>query len=162
MALLAADPRTLFVGQAVRYPGQAAFKSFIGVPMEKRIELPVAEDFQAGFCLGLALEGYIPLCFFPRWDFALLATNQIVNQLDKAPWLGWQPKVIIRTAVGWKEPYDQGPQHRQNYSAVFQAMCDTIEVRELTRAEDVMPGYIEALQAPGPFILVERIPLYAS
>jgi len=162
MALLASDLRTLFVGQAVRYPGQAAYPTFADVPMNRRIELPVAEDFQAGYCMGLALEGYLPVCFYPRWDFALLAANQIVNHIDKARWLGWQAKVIIRTAVGWSEPHDQGPQHRQNYSKAFGEMCQDIDVVELEEACEVMPAYHTALLAERSTILVERIPLYGK
>src|SRR5688572_22553918 len=40
MALLAEHPQTVFVGQAVKYDGQAAFGTFRNVPMERRIELP--------------------------------------------------------------------------------------------------------------------------
>ena len=64
--------------------------------MGKRIEMPICEDFTVGFCTGLALEGYIPVCFIPRWDFLILAANQIINHLDKIPLLGgFKPKVII-------------------------------------------------------------------
>ena len=163
MALLAENPSTLFVGQAVRYPGQAAYPTFADVPMSRRIELPVAEDMQAGFCMGLALEGYIPLCFYPRWDFALLAANQIVNHLDKALYLGFpDARVIIRTAIGWRKPHDQGPQHRQNYSAAFAMMCETINVVELDSASEIVPAYERALWAERSSILVERIPLYGG
>lgn len=95
MSLLAEHPKTVFVGQGVRYDGQRMHASFQGVPMEKRIEFPVAEDFQMGFCTGLALEGYIPICVYPRMDFLLLALNQLVNHLDKID--GFRPKVIIRS-----------------------------------------------------------------
>lgn len=44
MKWLAEDVRTIFVGQAVRYDGQAAFDTFRDVPMSKRIEMPVCED----------------------------------------------------------------------------------------------------------------------
>jgi pyruvate/2-oxoglutarate/acetoin dehydrogenase E1 component len=162
MAILAAESNSIFVGQAVRYPGQAAYPTFADVPMERRIELPVAEDFQAGFCMGLALEGYLPVCFYPRWDFALLAANQIVNHLDKATWLGHPAKVIIRTAVGWKEPHDQGPQHRQNYTDAFRLMCDTIAVREVETEAQIMPAYELALASRYSSIIVERIPMYGK
>ena len=42
MGNLAADPRTLFVGQSVAYPGQRLFGTFSAVPMERRVELPIA------------------------------------------------------------------------------------------------------------------------
>jgi len=162
MALISQEHHSLFVGQAVRYPGQAAYKTFEDVPLWKRIELPVAEDFQAGFCMGLAMEGWLPLCFYPRWDFALLAANQIVNHLDKARYLGWTAKVIIRTATGWTKPHDQGPQHRQDYSKAFRLMCEDIEVVELDATEQIMPAYREALEREHSTILVERIPLYGQ
>lgn len=162
MATIAQEPNSIFVGQAVRYPGQAAFPTFADVPMEKRVELPVAEDFQAGFCMGLALEGLLPLCFYPRWDFALLAANQIVNHIDKAKWLGWNAKVIIRTAVGWRAPHDQGPQHRQDYSEPFRAMCEEANVLEIKTEEEVMPAYEMALYSERSTILVEQISMYGK
>lgn len=156
MSELAKDQRTVFVGQAVKYPGQIAFKTFDGVPLERRIELPVCEDFQVGFSTGLALAGFIPVSFFPRWDFLLLGANQLVNHLDKMPHMGFGPKVIIRTAVGRDKPLDPGPQHKQNHSDAFKRMLNWVKVIELNRKEAVVPAYRAALKETGSFILVER------
>jgi hypothetical protein len=77
MALLAHDGRTLFVGQSVLYDSNAMYRTLqteLGadiVPRERRIELPVLEDFQMGLCTGLSLDGYLPMCIFPRIDFML-------------------------------------------------------------------------------------------
>jgi pyruvate/2-oxoglutarate/acetoin dehydrogenase E1 component len=161
MAMLASDPRTLFVGQAVEYDGQRAHATFKDVPTERRIEMPVIEDFQMGFCTGLALEGYVPVCFFPRWDFAILAANQIINHLDKIPLLGgFRPKVIIRTAVGASKPLNPGPQHVQNYSHPFGAMLQTIQVQQLLFTEEIVPAYQAALERDTPTILVEHMSYY--
>jgi pyruvate/2-oxoglutarate/acetoin dehydrogenase E1 component len=159
MAVLAQHPKTLFVGQAVRFDGQRAHATFKDVPMERRIEMPVCEDFQMGFCTGLALEGYIPVCFFPRWDFAILAANQILNHLDKIPLLGgFRPKVIIRTAVGASAPLDPGPQHTQDYTQQFREMCRTVNVIEayapLAAYGDALNKYVYSS------IVVERMELY--
>ena len=35
-----------------------------------------------GISTGLALNGFIPDCY-PRFDFLILALNQLVNHLDK-------------------------------------------------------------------------------
>lgn len=161
MTMLAQHPRSLFVGQAVKYPGQAAFKTFDGVPMEKRIEMPVAEDFQLGFCTGLAIEGYLPISFFPRWDFLLIAANQLVNHLDKLPVFGWRNKVIIRTAVGRTKPLYPGPQHSQNHTIAFRQMLTSIAVVELKTAEEIVPAYEEAMKAMHSTILVEHMGLYS-
>lgn len=162
MGLLAQSPKTLFIGQAVAYPGQAAYPTFEKVPMERRIELPVFEDFQVGMSFGLALEGYIPVSFFPRWDFLIAAANQLINHLDKAKWLGWDPHVIIRTAVGWTTPHDQGPQHRQDYTLPMSLACRNIKFWQLLRADEIVERYATALRVPGVYVLVERIPLYGS
>ena len=155
MTMLAEDPRTLFIGQSVAYPGQRAHASFAGVPMERRIEMPICEDFTVGFCTGLALGGYLPVCFIPRWDFLLLAANQLVNHLDK---IG--TKVIIRTAVGASKPLDPGPQHTQDHTMAFRHMLKTVRIVELRNPRYVFEEYCRALEQPGPVILVERMEMY--
>lgn len=160
MGMLAQDEKTLFVGQSVLYPGQAAFKTFELVPMERRIEMPVVEDFQMGLCTGLSLEGYIPVSFYTRWDFMLLAAGQLVNHLDKLPLMGWRPKVIIRVAVGRTEPLDSGPQHKGDYTDAFAGMLRTVKVLRIDSVDDVLPGYMHALKSDGSTILVEKMELY--
>lgn len=156
MRWLAQDPRVLIVGQAVKYPGQSAFPTFEGVPMEKRLELPVAEDFQMGFCTGLAIQGTIPVSFYPRWDFLILAANQLLNHLDKAEALGWGfVKQIIRVAVGRTKPLDPGPQHTQNYSHPIRQMLKTVSVMEIFTPEGVMPAYEWAMAERRACIMVE-------
>ncbi len=161
MAMLARHPKTLFVGQSVVYGGQAMFPTIVDVPKDMRIELPVVEEFQMGFCTGLALQGFIPICMFPRWDFVLLAANQLVNHLDKIPVMGdFRPKVIIRTAVGPMEPLNAGPQHTQDHTEAFKLMLKTIPVIELLKAEDVFDAYEAALERQGSTLLVEHMRLY--
>jgi len=161
MALLAEDSRTLFVGQTVVYGGQTMFPTFQHVPKDRRIELPVAEEFQMGFCTGLALEGYIPISVYPRWDFLILAANQLVNHLDKLPLMGdFRPKVIIRTAVGPTVPLDAGPQHTQDHTEAFRLILKTIEVLEITTTDEVLPCYERALASPGSALVIEHLEKY--
>lgn len=161
--LLASDPRTLFIGQSVRYEGHALFKTMQTedgtpiVPFDRRIELPVIEDFQMGYCTGMALAGFVPVSIFPRWDFLLLAANQLVNHLDKIPLIGdFRPKVIIRTTVGARYPMDSGPQHTQDHTAAFRLMLKTIEILEINSKFDAIPAYRRALESAGSVLLVER------
>ena len=161
MTMLAQHPKTLFVGQSVKYSGQRAHYSFKHVPKDRRIEMPICEDFTVGFCTGLSLEGYIPVCFIPRWDFLLLAANQIVNHLDKIPLLGgFKPKVIIRTAVGTNKPIDPGPQHTQDHTNSFALMCKTIDIYRLMEPEDAMDMYRQALSNTRSSIVVEYMERY--
>ena len=146
MLMLAADERTLFVGQSVAYDGATMYHSLNGVPMDKRLEMPVIEDFQLGFCLGLSLTGRIPICIYPRMDFLLLAMNQLVLHLDRFYEMGdFRPKVIVRTRVGPRKPLDAGPQHTGNYSRAFGLMLRNVGVVELNHANQVLPCYRHAL-----------------
>ena len=157
MTMLAQHPKALFVGQSVRYDGQAQFDTFSGVHMDKRIEMPVAEDFQLGFCTGLSLQGYLPICFYPRMDFLLLAANQLVNHLDKIPLMsGYRPKVIIRTVVGQIKPLNAGLQHTQDHTEALRLMLKSIRVDQIQHADEVMPAYQRALESDNSTIIVEN------
>lgn len=156
MFMLAADPRVLFVGQGVKYDNHKMFETLAGIPMDKRLEMPVCEDFQMGFCTGLALTGTIPICIFPRMDFLLLAANQLVNHLDKLPLFGWTPKVIIRTAIGARAPLDAGPQHTQDHTQAFRHMLTSVRIETLSNAADVMSVYSAALQADRSTLVIEQ------
>jgi pyruvate/2-oxoglutarate/acetoin dehydrogenase E1 component len=161
MTMLAQHPKTLFIGQSIEWDGQAMHKSFEGVPQDRRIEMPVAEDFQMGFCTGLSLQGYIPVCIFPRWDFVLIAANQLINHLDKIPLMsGFRPKVIIRVAVGSKRPFSAGPQHTENHTKAFKDMLRTVRVVELLDGRNAIAEYQEAMESEGSTILVEHMRLY--
>ena len=157
MLMLAADERTLFVGQSVAYDGATMYETLKGVPMEKRLEMPVIEDFQLGFCLGLSLKGRIPISVYPRMDFLLLAMNQLVNHLDRFCEMGdFRPKVIVRTRVGPTKPLNAGPQHTGNYTEALDSMLRNIDVVELNHADDVMQCYRDALASPYSTLVVEN------
>jgi len=149
MSLLADNPKTLFIGQAVEYEGTGLFESIKHIPQNKKMELPVAEYFQSGLANGIAIEGgIIPISIFPRWNFLLMATDQIVNHLDKFITMSegrCTPKVIIRVAVGSEYPIDPQCQHKGNFSSAFRSMCKTIDIIELNEPEEIVPAYLKAL-----------------
>lgn len=148
MSLLADHPKTFFIGQAVEYEGTGLYDSLSHLPQEKRLELPVAEYFQSGLANGMAIEGMIPISTFPRWNFLLMGTDQIVNHLDKFKSMSdgkLCPKVIIRVAVGSEYPVDPQCQHKGNFSTSFKMMAPNTEVVELIEPEDIIPAYTKAL-----------------
>lgn len=153
---------TLFVGQAVKVKGTALYYQVEKYDDSKRIEMPVAENFQAGFCLGLAINGYVPVCMFPRMNFMICATDQIVNHIDKWPLMSQEygPKVIIKAVVGSQYPLDPGHQHKANYSQAFKSMCDTIKVVELLYPNQIYKEYIDAYNRKESTILIEHADLY--
>lgn len=161
MQLLAEDPRVIFIGQSVVFGGAVPIADTLDTihPL-RRIEFPVAEDFQLGVCIGLALEGYVPVCIYPRMDFLVLAMNQLVNHLDKIEEMSqgrFKPKVIIRVSVGSKTPLDAGPQHTQDYTTALHKLLNNGEtwVIEIHGKEFVLPYYKAALAFDHPMILIE-------
>ena len=149
MTHLGTHKDTIFLGQAVSFPGTAMTSTLQGIDRNKLIELPVEEDLQMGMSIGMALDGLIPISIFPRWNFLLLAVNQIVNHLDKMKELlqtEMAPKVIIRTGIGSINPMDPGPQHKGDFTEAFKSMCQHIEIIRLDEAESVFPSYKHALE----------------
>ena len=149
MDFLARDPRVLFLGQAVAAPGTAMTGTLQDVPTDRLIEMPVCEEMQMGMGIGLALAGLVPVCIFPRWNFLLLAVNQVVNHLDKLKFMsngGYQPKVIIRTGIGAERPLHPQHQHVGDFTEAFRLMCKTIEVIRLDEPADIFPAYKKALE----------------
>lgn len=146
MDFLSEHPDTIFLGQSVEVKGTGMFTTLKNVPLEKRLELPVAEDMQMGMTNGLALCGKIPISIFPRWNFLLLATNQIVNHLDKIPLMSdFKTKVIIRTGVGSERPLNPFHQHIGDFSEAFSLMCKNVEIIKLNEPKDIFPAYQKSL-----------------
>ena len=113
----------------------------------KKLELPVFEDAQMGISIGLALNGYVPITCYPRFDFLILAMNQLVNHLDKIRKMSrneMKPKVIIRTSIGSKIPLDGGPQHTQNYTKVFKKILTEVKVVYLENPKDIFSNFKKA------------------
>lgn len=148
MALLARDPRTVFLGQAVAVPGTAMTGTLAEVPRDRLIELPVAEEMQMGMTAGLALAGFVPVSLFPRWNFLLCAVNQLVNHLDKIPQMsdgGYPVKAIIRTGIGSERPLHPQSQHVGDFTEAVRGMCTTIDVVRLEEPDDIVPAFAHAL-----------------
>lgn len=164
MALVAAEPNAIFVGQGVgARAGTTMSDTFRDVPDRQLFEMPVAEDMQMGMAIGMALEGKLPICVFPRWNFLLLAFNQLVNHLDRLPlYSGYTPKVIIRTAVPSSYPFNPGPQHDDDFTAPLKLMLRTVNVMRLSKAEMIVPAYQAAMNSERSTLLVEFTEHYKS
>ncbi|MBN1870893.1 MAG: hypothetical protein JW847_09995 [Candidatus Omnitrophica bacterium] len=148
MEWAAQQPKTFFLGQTVAGPGTFMYQTLRDLPAEKTLEMPVNESFQMQFTIGLALAGYIPISVYPRQNFLLLATSDMVNMLDKIPAIssnGVVPKIIIRTASGPDSPVHPGHQHVGNYADAFRKMFTWIDVVELEEPGQIFPAYQHAL-----------------
>ena len=119
MLLLADKEDTFFLGQSLEYGGIAMAQTFQKISNHKKLEMPVAENLQMGISTGLALEGFVPITVFPRWNFLLVAADQLVNHLDK----------IILMTEGQYRP---------------RKILKTIEIVKLTSADQIVPAYLRA------------------
>jgi pyruvate/2-oxoglutarate/acetoin dehydrogenase E1 component len=163
MTWLGQQPDTVFIGQCVEYPGNALFKTLEGVPEEKRIELPVAEEMQLGMSIGMALTGKTVISIFPRMDFLLCAMSQLVNHLDKLENFThgeYKAKVIIRTAIGSTKPLYPGCQHCGDYTEGIKEMIHNIGIERLDMSRKIMPYYKACYEGKNSVILVEDANLY--
>jgi pyruvate/2-oxoglutarate/acetoin dehydrogenase E1 component len=144
MKRLSYNENTVFLGQWFGTNKE----TLVEVPENKKIEMPVAEDMQMGISIGMALDGFIPVSCFTRWNFLLLAANQLVNHLDKLSEMsngGYKPKLVIRTSVGATKPVDSRCQHTSDFTEGFKAILRNVEVITLIEPEEVFPAYLKAL-----------------
>ena len=158
MQELARDPRVIFLGQNVLYPGHVGYDSMKSIPDDRKIEVPVAENTQMGMSTGLALAGYVPVTIYPRIDFLLLAMDQLVNHLDKLEAMSqgqFRPQVIVRTMLGATYPLDPGPQHSGDYSFAFRSMLTNIQVWIVNDPAEIVDTYQEVLRSGHAGIVVE-------
>jgi len=148
MNFLSQNKKTIFIGQAVSMPGTAMSNTLKDINPSKLIELPVAEEMQMGITTGLALNGQIPVSIFPRWNFLLLAMNQLINHLDKINIMSnnqFNVKSIIRTSVGSQKPLHPQHQHVADLTDSVKMMCTSIDIIKLNNSEDIFPAYEKAL-----------------
>jgi pyruvate/2-oxoglutarate/acetoin dehydrogenase E1 component len=163
MTWLGKQDNTIFLGQSVRYSGNAMFDTLKDVPMSRRLELPVAEELQMGVSIGMSLMGKIPISIYPRFDFLLCAVNQLVNHLDKLDEFThkqFQSKVIIRVGIGSKSPMYPGIQHCSDYTDVFKQMLKNIMVLKIETPTDALIAYRAAYEGHGSFMIVEDMEAY--
>jgi len=148
MEYLASNKKTIFIGQAVEVPGTAMSNTLKNINKNKLLELPVAEEMQMGMTIGLALNGNIPVSIYPRWNFLLLAMNQLVNHLDKINIMsnsGFKVKTIIRTGIGSQRPLHPQYQHIGDFTEGVKKMCTTVDIIKLNETDEIFPAYEKAL-----------------
>ena len=149
---------TIFLGQSVKFSGNAIYNTLKTLPEEKRIELPVFEEIQMGMSTGMAMNGLVPISCFPRFDFLLCAMNQLVNHADKIKLITnnqYAPSMIIRVLVGAKKPLNGGEQHTQNYVNEIKKMLKTIKVWDLKDEKKIFLSYKEAFKNKKINLMVE-------
>jgi pyruvate/2-oxoglutarate/acetoin dehydrogenase E1 component len=156
-----AEQDAVFIGQQIVYAGNPMSTTLGGVPKDKMIELPVMEETQMGMSLGIAMTGKTVVTFYPRWDFIILAVNQLVNHVDKYELMtGKKANILIRLGKGSDKPLDPGHQHKGNYLEEFKAMCPNTTFHNLDKNSDILGAYKTAFEQGGVHVLVEYPQFY--
>jgi pyruvate dehydrogenase E1 component beta subunit len=161
MEELAKEENTIFLGYNISH-GSKAYGTLVDIPLDKKIETPVAENLMIGLAIGMALEGYKPVVFYERHDFILNALDGIVNHLGKLEELSrgeFSPSVIIRATIGDKLPINPGPQHSQDFTKAFREMIH-FPIYEPMTAKEVIESYNKIKLSHFPSLIIERRELY--
>ena len=162
MNMLAKDENTIFMGYCTKFG--LANGTLEGVPLEKILETPLAENLMTGLAIGMSLQGFRPVLFFERHDFMLDAIDAIANHMDKLEEISnkqYIPRVIIRAGVGARKPLDSGITHSQDFTLPFK-MILKCPVYDPQNSKDILKCYEQANLAKGPVMVVERKELYGK
>ena len=149
---------TIFLGQSVKYSGNAIYNTLNTLKDSMKIETPEFEEVQMGMSTGMAMDGLVPISCFPRFDFLMRCMDSLVNHLDKMQVMTentFKPKVIIRTSIGSTNPLNGGVQHTQDYTKVFKDILTEVDVILLNEPEEIFPTFQNAYENDGSSLIIE-------
>lgn len=146
----------IFIGYSL-VPGDA-MGTLANVPINQKIETPIAENLMVGIAIGMSLEGFLPVVYFERHDFMLVAMDAIVNHLDKIRRIShgeFKPKVILKTVVDDGGLFYSGPTHSQNFTIGFSHFVE-FEVLDAHTGNELVQMYDFAAKSEDPVMIVEH------
>ena len=119
-------------------------------------DMPVSENGMTGIAIGAAISGMRPVMVHQRADFILMAMDQIINNAAKWHYMYGGKKSVpltIRTIIG--RGWGQGPQHSQNFQAIF-AHVPGLKVVAPTTPYEAKGLLIASIEDNNPVIFVEH------
>ena len=157
---LSQKEEVVFLGEGLINAGRI-YNTLDGVPLDKCLEMPIAENLIMGSAIGLAITGYKPIVVFQRMDFMTNACDAIVNHLSLIPKMsGSKVKlpVIIRAIIGSRDSkFNVGLQHSKRLTDMFKPWIHTVELNEKM---NIFSYYELAYKADYPVLLIEDKDLY--
>jgi hypothetical protein len=150
------DAGAIFIGYNVaRGDAMGTLKE---VPMEQKLETPVAENLMAGLAIGMSFEGFLPVIYFERHDFMLVAMDAIVNHIDKIERIShgeYQVPLIIRAIAADAGPFYSGITHSQDFTTLMKAAV-SFPVTDPVTGKDVLNAFRNARASNRPAMIMER------
>jgi hypothetical protein len=129
-----------------------------GVPADQKLETPVAENLMSGLAIGMSFEGFLPVLYFERHDFMLVAADAIGNHIDKIERIShgeYKVPVIIRAVEAFGGPFYSGPTHHQDFTGVMKELVD-FPVFDPISGVDVLKAFRGAKESGRPAMIIER------
>ena len=146
----------IFIGYNVLYGN--AIGTLKNVPDDQKLETPVAENLMAGLAIGMSFEGFLPVIYYERHDFMLVAADAIVNHIDKIERIShgeFKCPVIIRAVTADAGPFYSGITHSQDFTKVFKEAV-SFPVEDPVTGVDVLKAFHDAKLSGRPAMIVER------
>ena len=128
------------------------------VPVEQKLETPVAENLMSGLAIGMSFEGLIPVLYFERHDFILNALDAIVNHIDKIERIShgeFKVPVVIRAVTADAGPFYSGITHSQDFTKLLESGV-SFPVVDPKEGKDVLRAFRDAIESERPAIIIER------
>ncbi len=159
------DPSVICVGLGVTDPG-AVFGTTRGLLERfgpgRVFDGPTSENAMTGVCVGAAVGGMRPVLSHQRFDFALLAMDQLVNSAAKWRYMfggAFEVPLTIRLIVG--RGWGQGPTHSQNLQA-WLAHVPGLRVIAPSLPRDAYGLLRASIADPNPTVIIEHRWLHAT
>lgn len=150
--------KSIFIGQQVH--SEDFYNLLKDISLNKRYEMPVAEDLQLGVSVGLALKGYLPISIYQRMDFLPRAADQLINHLNLIETHSrniYNPKVIIFTTIGLP---NTGLQHSKDLIQGLKFLLHNIPVYYLANVKDIKKYFNLAIKSNNSSLLVANQSLF--
>jgi len=153
------DESIIVYGLGVNDPGRV-FGTTAGLVeefgAERVFETPTAENGMTGIAVGAAIAGVKTIVTHQRFDFFLLAMDQLVNSAAKWRFMfggQFQVPVVFRliTGRGW----GQGPTHSQSYHS-WLTQVPGLKVVMPSNARDAKALLKASIKDPNPVVFIEN------
>jgi pyruvate dehydrogenase E1 component alpha subunit len=150
------DEGAIFIGYNVAKGD--AMGTLKEVLAEQKLETPVAENLMSGLAIGMSFEEFLPVLYFERHDFMMVAMDAIVNHIDKIERIShgeFKVPVIIRAVTADGGPFYSGITHSQDFTEVLKAAV-TFPVYDPKSGKEILEAFRNARDSKRPAIIVER------
>ncbi len=157
------DPRGVALGEDLGRGG--VFGQYKGLQQEfgkdRIIDTPISESTIMGAAVGMALVGHRPIVEMRFSDFALCATDELINQAAKARYMfGGQGRVplVVRQPIGmWRS---SAAQHSQSLESWYVHIPGLIVVTPATAADNYAL-LAASIESDDPVVYMEHKDLWA-